>query len=131
MLPSPVNTPHRTAALKWLSAAPSPQASTAAVKCAFRVRFRCPTAYTPPVKPMEPPPLHPPINRVIAQPPRLEVRATDDPMLPARELRDRPIRWVLSGLTAHVAVKSDRSPVRPPRRGSVAAYVDSRADAAA
>ena len=38
--------PHRTAALKWLSAAPSPQASTAAMKRPLRVSAVCPTAYT-------------------------------------------------------------------------------------
>src|SRR5215203_5677179 len=117
--------PHRTAALKWLSAAPSPQASTAAMKCAFRgevqVRPRtrpCGAGGTAPSSPADQ-------SRHRATH-RLELRATDDPMLPARKLRDRPIRWVLSGLTAHIAVKSDRSLVGPPRRGSVAAYVDSR-----
>src|SRR5215207_7430938 len=123
--------PHRTAALKWLSAAPSPQASNGGREVRVPGEVQVSDRVHVPVKPVEPPPLHPPINRAIAQPHRVELRATDDPMLPARELRDRRIRWVLSGLTAHIAVKSDRSLVGPPRRGSVAAYVDSRADAAA
>jgi hypothetical protein len=71
---------------------------------------------------VEPPPLHPPINRVIAQPKRPELSSTNDPVLPACELGNRPIRRVLSELTAHIAVKSDSTPLRPLGGGSAAAY---------
>jgi hypothetical protein len=48
MAPPPsFSMPNSTAALKWLSAALSQQASTAAMKSPLRVRLRWPTAYTP------------------------------------------------------------------------------------
>jgi hypothetical protein len=54
---------------------------------------------------VEPPPPHPPIDRVLAQAQRNELSATDDPVLSPRELRNRPVRGVLRRLTAHIAVK--------------------------
>ena len=66
---------------------------------------------------VEPPPPHPPIDRVIAQPERPELSAADNPVLPPRKLRDRPVRWVLSDFSAHIAVKSDSTPVSPPLAG--------------
>jgi hypothetical protein len=54
---------------------------------------------------VEPPPPHPPIDRVLAQAQRDELNATHDPVLPPRELRNRQVWGVLRRLTAHIAVK--------------------------
>jgi hypothetical protein len=64
---------------------------------------------------MKPPPPHPPVDRVLAQPKCDELRAPNHPMLPPRELRNRPIRGVLPALTVHYAVKSRSTPNSPPQ----------------
>jgi hypothetical protein len=63
---------------------------------------------------MEPPPLHLPIDGVIAPPKRPELSAANDPVLPPRKLRNRSIRGVLSRFSAHIAVKRDSTSIRPP-----------------
>jgi hypothetical protein len=58
-----------------------------------------------PVNGVQPPPPHPPINRVRAQPKRYELRASDHSVLPPRQIRDRSVEGVRRILTAHYAVK--------------------------
>jgi hypothetical protein len=84
-----------------------------------------------PMQAVKLPPLHPAFNRAVAHSERDELSAPHDPMLPPRKLGDPPINRGLSGFPVHMTGKSDRSLDSPPRRGSGAAYVDSRADAAA
>jgi hypothetical protein len=54
---------------------------------------------------VQPPPPHPPIDRVLAQPKRHELSTAHDPVLPPRKLRNRPVPGVLRNLTVHYAVK--------------------------
>jgi len=71
---------------------------------------------------VEPPPLHPPIDRRLAHPERDELSATHDPVLPPRKLSDPSVGRDFSGFSVHMTEKADSPLVRPPRRGSGAAY---------
>jgi hypothetical protein len=62
---------------------------------------------------VEPPPLHLPIDRVIAPPERLELSAANYPVLPPRQLQNRSVRGVFSRFSAHIADKRDSTRVRP------------------
>jgi hypothetical protein len=54
---------------------------------------------------VEPPPPHPPIDRVLAQAQGPELSTANDPVLPPGELRNHPVHGVLRQFSAHIADK--------------------------
>ena len=57
------------------------------------------------VNTVQPVPRHAPLDLAPAQSERIELSACDDPMLPPRKVRDRPIAGVLRRLCTHTVHK--------------------------